>query len=91
MTRELTVAELSAKLAELPQKAVVRVVYRSEFPVQETILGVVSSDELADDGKEGAIGSNGGPVVYIVANGNPTNASSYGPRDAWSAVWRKRF
>ena len=86
MNGELTVAELSAKLAELPQKAVVRIVYRSEFPIQETILGVVSSDELDEEGTQDA-----SPVVYIVADGNPTNASPYGPRDAWDAVRRKRF
>jgi hypothetical protein len=91
MTRELTVAELSAKLAELPQKAVVRVVYRSEFPIQEMVMGVVSSDELADDGRQGATAADGGAVVYIVANGNPAAGGPYGPRDAWSAVWRKQF
>jgi hypothetical protein len=91
MTRELTVAELSAKLAELPQRAVVRVVYRSEFPLQEVVLGAVSSDELTDEGKQGATAPDGGSVVYIVANGNPDVGGPYGPRDAWSAVWRKQF
>jgi hypothetical protein len=91
MTRELTVAELSAKLAELPQRAVVRVVYRSEFPLQEVVLGVVSSDELTDEGRQGATAADGGPVVYIVADGNPDAGGPYGPRDAWGAVRRKQF
>ena len=55
------------------------------------VLGVVSSDELAADGSQGATEGDGGAVVYIVASGYPTAGGPYGPRDAWGAVRRKRF
>jgi hypothetical protein len=89
----MTVGELMGLLEDQPEDAVVRIVHQQSWPLQEVVGGVANSRDIVDEDQdeEEAISledSDETSIVYLVANGHPTNDSPYGARGAWGAMRR---
>lgn len=85
----MTVGQLRGMLEGLKEDAEVRVAFQPQYPLQSSIRGVCTSDDLAALDDEDAMSrrddGDGGDLVWIV-EGFQNHDEPYAPRDVFNIV-----
>lgn len=83
-----TVADLIARLEELPEDAEVRIAFQPSYPLQFALRGVADSHDVADwDLDEPSPKSDeDARIVWLVEGNHPSDDSPYAPSAIWDAA-----
>lgn len=83
------ITDLVARLSEIAEDhpdAEVLLAHQPSWPLQFTIAGVATSDEISEDEDDDDEPQEERPlVVYICEGSHPDHP--YAPRDVWDAAW----
>lgn len=90
----MNVRQLRELLESYDDEATVLVVHQPSWPLVETLAGVadaheahrVESAENGDEDEDESPVAADGQLVYLVADGHPSEGSPYGPKSAWDVM-----
>jgi hypothetical protein len=89
MDENLTVAELIALLEDCDPDAQVRLAHQPAWPLQFTLAGLATTDDLdATPGAEDEAGRDGPAVVWLVPGEPPAGVTPYAPEQLWEHARR---
>jgi hypothetical protein len=90
MSHRVTVRDLIDALEDLDENTEVRIVHQQGWPLQEVIGGLYdpTTAGYTVDVDEDEPKAEPPDVVYLVANGHPSEGSPYGDKSAWEQMGR---